>query len=216
MGIFVFLLYFYFIEKKTVNIIILCIICNIILYFFDSKHKFSRCYICFTYILLSFSINCFRVKYFLPFFATIINEQPKQYLIFFNLLMFVNLNLFDLFFITVNLLVFFNKNIKKNGYYLLNFISLFVLLIEYINIKLIKISFYSFVSFLTIICLFYKRFDCFIFFLINILFKSFRSFYIDSLNYEFNEIGLQLTVLNYSILFSVKMIPYKKSKFQKF
>ena len=129
--------------------------------------------------------------------------------------MIVNFNLYDLFFIAVNLLVSFNKNIKKNEYYLLNFISLFVLLIEYMNIKLIKISFYSFVSLLIIICLFYKCFDYFIFFLINILFKSFRLFYNDSLNYEFNEIGLQLTILNYSILFSVILIPDKKLNFQK-
>ena len=186
LGMFVFYLYFYFMENNTICLIILFLIGNILLYFFCTVCQYNIYIICFCYFLLSLSINCFRIKYFIPFLAAAIS----RYLVFINIF----------------LIIFFRKNHKKKNIYILLFFSELILLIEHLNIKSLKLSFYFILLFFDAFCLYYKKKDFPIFFLVYGCFLCLRSVYNYNLLYEFNEIGLQLTVLNYSLTFSLILI----------
>ena len=202
LGMFVFYLYFYFMENNTICLIILFLIGNILLYFFCTVCQYNIYIICFCYFLLSLSINCFRIKYFIPFLAAAIS----RYLVFINIFLIIDFNLYSFLFILINILFSFGKITKKENIYILIFFSELILLIEHINIKSLKLSFYFILLFFDAFCLYYKKKDFPIFFLVYGCFLCLRSVYNYNLLYEFNEIGLQLTVLNYSLTFSLILI----------
>ena len=206
-----FFLYFFFLENNSICLIILFLIGNILLYFYDiddTACKYGNYIICFCYFLLSLSINCFRIKYFIPFLAATISK----YLFFMNMLMIIDINLYSFLFILINILFSFGKITKKENIYILFFLSLLILLIEQLNIKYLKLSFYFILFFFNVLSLYYKKKDFIIFFIIYGCFLCLRYVYNDNLSYEFNEIGLQLTVLNYSLIFSLVLIE-KNTKF---
>ena len=202
LGMFVFYLYFYFMENNTICLIILFLIGNILLYFFCTVCQYNIYIICFCYFLLSLSINCFRIKYFIPFLAAAIS----RYLVFINIFLIIDFNLYSFLFILINILFSFGKITKKENIYILLFFSELILLIEHLNIKSLKLSFYFILLFFDAFCLYYKKKDFPIFFLVYGCFLCLRSVYNYNLLYEFNEIGLQLTVLNYSLTFSLILI----------
>ena len=202
LGMFVFYLYFYFMENNTICLIILFLIGNILLYFFCTVCQYNIYIICFCYFLLSLSINCFRIKYFIPFLAAAIS----RYLVFINIFLIIDFNLYSFLFILINILFSFGKITKKKNIYILLFFSELILLIEHLNIKSLKLSFYFILLFFDAFCLYYKKKDFPIFFLVYGCFLCLRSVYNYNLLYEFNEIGLQLTVLNYSLTFSLILI----------
>ena len=202
LGMFVFYLYFYFMENNTICLIILFLIGNILLYFFCTVCQYNIYIICFCYFLLSLSINCFRIKYFIPFLAAAIS----RYLVFINIFLIIDFNLYSFLFILINILFSFGKITKKENIYILIFFSELILLIEHLNIKSLKLSFYFILLFFDAFCLYYKKKDFPIFFLVYGCFLCLRSVYNYNLLYEFNEIGLQLTVLNYSLTFSLILI----------
>ena len=202
LGMFVFYLYFYFMENNTICLIILFLIGNILLYFFCTVCQYNIYIICFCYFLLSLSINCFRIKYFIPFLAAAIS----RYLVFINIFLIIDFNLYSFLFILINILFSFGKIKKKKNIYILLFFSELILLIEHLNIKSLKLSFYFILLFFDAFCLYYKKKDFPIFFLVYGCFLCLRSVYNYNLLYEFNEIGLQLTVLNYSLTFSLILI----------
>ena len=202
LGMFVFYLYFYFMENNTICLIILFLIGNILLYFFCTVCQYNIYIICFCYFLLSLSINCFRIKYFIPFLAAAIS----RYLVFINIFLIIDFNLYSFLFILINILLSFGKITKKENIYILIFFSELILLIEHLNIKSLKLSFYFILLFFDAFCLYYKKKDFPIFFLVYGCFLCLRSVYNYNLLYEFNEIGLQLTVLNYSLTFSLILI----------
>ena len=178
---------------------------NILLYFYDiddTACKYGNYIICFCYFLLSLSINCFRIKYFIPFLAATISK----YLFFMNMLMIIDINLYSFLFILINILFSFRKITKKENFYILMFFFLFILLIEQINIISIKLSFYLLLLFFNVFCPYLKIKDFLIFVLVYGCFLCLRSVYNDNLLYEFNETGLQLTILNYSLIFSLFLI----------
>ena len=109
LGMFVFYLYFYFMENNTICLIILFLIGNILLYFFCTVCQYNIYIICFCYFLLSLSINCFRIKYFIPFLAAAIS----RYLVFINIFLIIDFNLYSFLFILINILFSFGKITKK-------------------------------------------------------------------------------------------------------
>ena len=112
LGMFVFYLYFYFMENNTICLIILFLIGNILLYFFCTVCQYNIYIICFCYFLLSLSINCFRIKYFIPFLAAAIS----RYLVFINIFLIIDFNLYSFLFILINILFSFGKITKKKKY----------------------------------------------------------------------------------------------------
>ena len=113
LGMFVFYLYFYFMENNTICLIILFLIGNILLYFFCTVCQYNIYIICFCYFLLSLSINCFRIKYFIPFLAAAIS----RYLVFINIFLIIDFNLYSFLFILINILFSFGKITKKKYLY---------------------------------------------------------------------------------------------------
>ena len=125
------------------------------------------------------------------------NEKIKKYLIFANLLLGIDFNLYSFLFIFIN--IFYSmKQIHIKNIYLLNSISLFILFIEYLNFESFKYYFYLLIIFVisVIIYFFNKSIEIIIFHIIFNLLKSCRSFFNSNLKYEFNELGLKLTILN--------------------
>ena len=126
------------------------------------NYEYGNYIICFYYFLLSLSMNCFRIKYFIPFLASIISK----YLVFINIFLIFDFNLYSFLFILINILFSFGKITKKENIYTLFFLSQLILLIEQLNIKYLKLSFYFILFFFNVFCLYYKKKDFIIFFVI--------------------------------------------------
>ena len=95
LGIFLFFIYFCFNENNFISLVIVFLIQNIWLYFFNVSCEYGNYIICFCYFLLSLSINCFRIKYFIPFLAAAIS----RYLVFINIFLIIDFNLYSFLFI---------------------------------------------------------------------------------------------------------------------
>ena len=108
-----FFIYFCFKENNFISLVIVFLIQNIWLYFFNVSCEYGNYIICFCYTLLSLSINCFRIKYFIPFLAATIS----RYLVFINIFLIIDFNLYSFLFILINILFSFGKITKKKYLY---------------------------------------------------------------------------------------------------
>ena len=180
-GIFVFFLYFFYREKKIISITILFIFGDILLYLIDSKYEYYYYYIILCYFIISLIIDCFRIKYFIPFFAAMINENIKKYFFFINLLLTIDLNLYSLLFIFINIFFQLTQINDKEKNYLFIFFSLFLLLLIELNNQLFKICLYSFIILSLLIFVFFKFINMLIFGLVFICFYYCRTICNDNL-----------------------------------
>ena len=183
---------------------------NIFLSFFKNQSRI-HCYF-FTlvfYLVLSIMVNCFLIKYYIPFSFTLfyINIKRTFTFLIINIFFFVYFNSYSLVFILLNV-CFSLKQIKNlDFFYLFNLYYSLILIFEYLNINyfiqfflcttlVIFISFFKDITYIKTI----------IFYIVFILLHSFKFIKNEILKYEFNEKGLLITLLNYSILFSMLII----------
>ena len=139
-GSFVYFLYFFYRVNNLNHITILFLFENIFLYFFENKYCYYFVVVC--YLIISLMIDCFHLKYFLPFFASVINERIKKYFIFINLFLIVDFNLYSILLMLINIFFQLTKigSLKKR-IYLFNFFSLFIFLLTNLITTLLKYIF---------------------------------------------------------------------------
>ena len=183
------------------HITILFLFENIFLYFFENEYCYYFVVVC--YLIISLMIDCFHLKYFLPFFASVINEKIKKYFIFINLLLIVDFNLYSILFMIINIFFQLTRigSLKKR-IYLFNFFSLFIFLLTNLDNNSFKIYFYIFI-FLLLIFLLFEYINKLISGIVFILFYFYHQIYNDNLKYELNEKGYYLIFLMYSNLLSL-------------
>ena len=216
-GSFVYFLYFFYRVNNLNHITILFLFENIFLYFFENKYCYYFVVVC--YLIISLMIDCFHLKYFLPFFASVINERIKKYFIFINLFLIVDFNLYSILFMIINIFFQLTRigSLKKR-IYLFNFFSLFIFLLTNLDNNSFKIYFYIFI-FLLLIFLLFEYINKLISGIVFILFYFYHQIYNDNLKYELNEKGYYLIFLMYSNLLSLilarifkKIFNFRKKK----
>ena len=202
----VYFLYFNYIEKNLVHTIILFLLGDIFLFFSEIEKEYCFYYIFLCFLTVSCVLDCFRIKYIIPFFATVINEKAKKYLIFLNLLLTIDFNLYSFMFIFVNIFYSLESVVDTKKFYIFNFLSLFILLLFDLNQNLFKIFLFSYAIFSIFIYFYNKYIDTLIFCIVFVCFYFCRLIYNSNIKYELTELGFMLVILNYSILLSMVLI----------
>ena len=204
-GTFLFLTFFAFYEKSYIFAIILFMISDIVL--FVSKNNISGYfYISICYFVLSKIIDCFRIKYYLPFLSSLLINKKHLFFIFLNMFFLVDFNLYSLIFAFVNIVFSFKERKTDKIFLSSHYAYLFILLFEQLNLELKNMILYFILLVPMIFVLLINRKKIFHLLNIIIIYVLFslvyycRFFYNTNIKNEFNHEGLLITLSNYTIL----------------
>jgi len=166
-------------------------------------------YLC--YLVLSKVVNCFRVKYYLPFLSCLLANKISKRFIILNVFFLVDSNIYSIIFTFLNI-IFSIKEIKQMKlYFLFHYISIYFLLIKLLNPKSTNIFIYFILLVPIILAFFYIKNIVLNLLKITIFFLIFSFIYFIGLNNEnikkeLNDEGLIITISNYSILLALLII----------
>ena len=214
LGIFLYLTCFLYFEKHYFYTIILFLVSDVFLFYYMANdvqcfvHVY-HIYLC--YLVLSRVVNCFRVKYYLPFLSCLLANKISEVFIILNIFFLVDSNIYSIIFTFLNIIFSFKEIKQMKLYFLFHYISIYFLLIKLLNPESINIFLYFILLVPIILAFFYIKNIALNLLKITIFFLIFSFIYFIGLNNEnikkeLNDEGLIITISNYSILLALLII----------
>ena len=215
-NLFVFLFYicliiFCIYIKKTFFVLIFLLGINLFINKLNKPDKLEK-YICYISILLCYLVIMIKIdhillKYFLPIFISFLEIKKKYFLLLINLCFFIDYDICSLFFICNIFFSIYGRKVVEL-FYQYNSIIIIVLILFNVNQKM-----FLFWSCLLIFLFDHeKKYSFIIFYLIFAISYSYQITYNSNLYYEFNEVGLLVNVLYYSIPISMYFTEFIKQE----